>query len=304
MSTLRSPISLIGGKSKLARAIVAQFPPAHTYDIFVDAFGGGANILLSKPAGKHLEVYNDLNGDLVNCWKHLRNHPEEMAEALRSLPYSRQLYYEYHASLHDGTQLEPLERAVRWYYVLASSFRASVEEMPSGWINGVNGLHGGKQGNYAGQLHSHIYRRRMDLLAPIAERFKFVEVDCRDFEEVVKQFERVYNLKALVYCDPPYIGAEGYYTSAKNESMEDFHQRLARVLNETPAMVALSYYAHPLLEELYPASKWRRVSFDAVKHSQRTKAKHDKADEILLMNYQPAAQSLWDEIKTDSEGVA
>jgi DNA adenine methylase len=73
-----------------------------------------------------------------------------------------------------------------------------------------------------------------------------------------------------------------------------FHQRLARVLNTTPAMVALSYYDHPWLDDLYPAKKWRRVTWETIKHSQRTKTTRDKATEILLLNYPESAKSLWD----------
>lgn len=286
MDQLRSPLPWIGGKHYSARFIIEQFPAAEDFDVFVDVFGGGANVLLNKPVGKHLEVYNDTNDDLVNCWMHLRDHHKEMVERLSTLPFARSLYYQYHTSLFDGTELPLLERAVRWYYVLVCSFRAQVEITPSGWLNGARN---------AGNLHSHTYRRLPDLLAPIAERFRFVEIDNRDFEKVVRQYESQLDLKTLLYCDPPYIDSEHYYKTSKDADSTMFHQRLARVLNATPAMVALSYYDHPLLDELYPADKWQRDFFETTKHSQRTKATRDKAREVLLRNYViRKPQTLWD----------
>lgn len=295
MNQLRSPVPWQGGKHYSAQFILSHFPAPSQYDVLVDAFGGGANILLTKPAGKHLEVYNDIHNDLVNFWLQCRDNPEVLQQRCDSLPYSRALYYAYHKSLFDGTELTDLERATRWFYVLNSSFRASVEEAPNGWSCGVTGLHRGQVGGYKGHLHAKSYRNTVEAFIDVAARFRNVEIDCRDFEEVVKQYEQPYGLRTLIYADPPYIDSEHYYKPSKDADYTMFHQRLARVLNETPAKVALSYYDHPWLDELYPASKWRRVTWQTIKHSQRTKATRDKATELLLCNY-PAASStsLWD----------
>lgn len=301
MAQLRSPMPWMGGKHYSAQFILEQFPAAESYDVFVDVFGGGANILLNKPAGRHLEVYNDSNKDLVNCWMHLRDHADEMQERLDTLPYARSLYYDYHKSLFDGTEMDSLERAVRWFYVLQSSFRASVDETPSGWSSGVTGLHRGQVGGYKGHLHAKSFQNTVSGLKAIVTRFRNIEIDCRDFEEVIKQYEQPYGLRALLYCDPPYIDSEHYYQTTRGSDTVIFHQRLARVLNNTPAMVALSYYDHPWLDELYPATKWRRVTWETIKHSQRTKATKDKATELLLCNY-PAKthQTLWDIMESES----
>jgi site-specific DNA-adenine methylase len=123
------------------------------------------------------------------------------------------------------------------------------------------------------------------------KRFQYVMIENRDFEFVFKQWGKT---GSLIYVDPPYADFEHYYGQGKQGfSLED-HERLAQLLNNTQAYVALSYYPHPLVDKLYPADKWRRVTWDTVKHSQRTKDKHDTAQELLLLNYSPAQQSLWD----------
>ncbi len=285
MNQLRSPLPWQCGKHYSAQFILSQLPTSSQYGIFVDVFGGGANILLNKAVSSHLEIYNDINDDLVNCWMHLRDEPAQMQERLQSLPYARSLYYAYHKSLVDGTLLDPLERAVRWFYVLRSSFRAEVSAFPNGWNGSVKDKL---------TLSAKTYRN-LDFHA-IAERFQHVNIDCRDFEAVIKQYQQVEDLRTLLYCDPPYINSEHYYKPSKDANYTAFHQRLACVLNETPALVTLSYYEHPWLDELYPAEKWRRVRFETIKHSQRTKPTRDKAPELLLTNYAPAnvTKSLWD----------
>lgn len=119
-------------------------------------------------------------------------------------------------------------------------------------------------------------------------------IDNRDFEQVFRHWNKP---RTLFYVDPPYVDTEHYYEHPF--TLQD-HKRLATLLNSTSAYIALSYYPHPLLDELYPANKWRRVTWETPKHSQRTKVTHDIATEMLLCNYPEVSMSLWD---LESEAV-
>src|SRR6266487_196577 len=252
--------------------VLAALPPAQDYDVYCEPMGGAAHVLASKLEGSHVEIYNDVNRDLVNFWMWVRDLPEVLEERLRSLPYSRVLYYQYHASLYDGTELDSLERAVRWFYVLRSSFSACVGPCPYGWS-----ASGSKN-----QARS--YQNALSLFEAVSQRFRYVQLDGRDFVEVITQYQ---GPRVLFYVDPPYIGCEDYYrdeTGAARFTWAD-HERLAVLLNETEAKVALSYYAHPHLEEWYPPDRWRRLSWATVKHAQRTHVQRDAGQEVLLMNY-------------------
>lgn len=279
MVALRSPLPWIGGKHYSAPCILQAFPHHKSYDVYCDLFGGAAHVLIQKPAYKHVEVYNDINGDLVNFWMQCRDNGAALEERCRTLPYARSLYYQYQKSLFDGTEIEPLERAVRWFYVLRSSFSGHHRASPNGWQAGC------KDANHGS---AHAYHGAIDLFSQLSKRMSRVQIDNRDFADVFA----LWNTKrTLFYIDPPYVDAEYYYEDAF--TLQD-HQRLAALLNSTPAYVALSYYPHPLLDELYPADKWNRITWETFKHSQRTKETHDKATEMLLTNYPPATQDLWE----------
>ena len=58
-------IPYFGGKSRLAKTIIAKFP-AHT--CYVEVFAGAANILFAKAAGT-TEVINDLDRDLITLYR-------------------------------------------------------------------------------------------------------------------------------------------------------------------------------------------------------------------------------------------
>jgi DNA adenine methylase len=268
----RSPLVWIGGKYYSVSQVLAAFPPAQDYDVYCEPMGGAAHVLAAKPEGSHIEIYNDANGDLVNFWMWVRDMPGVLEERLRSLPYSRALYYEYHASLYDGSDLDSLERAVRWFYVLRSSFSARVVPVAHGW----------SASGFKNQARS--YHNALSLFEAVSERFRYVQLDCRDFAAVIEQYQ---GSRTLFYVDPPYIGCEDYYrdeTGAGRFTWED-HVQLAALLNQTEAKVALSYYVHPQLEEWYPPDRWRCLTWATVKHSQRTHLQRDAGHEVLLMNY-------------------
>jgi hypothetical protein len=59
-----------GGKWMLAPWIIEHFPP---HRIYTEAFGGAASVLMRKPRAKLVEVYNDLDGEIVSLFRVLRD---------------------------------------------------------------------------------------------------------------------------------------------------------------------------------------------------------------------------------------
>ena len=90
-------IRRVGGKYRIADWIIAHIPP---HKIYVEPFGGAASVLLKKPSS-FMEVYNDIDSDLVNMFLIARNNPSEFMERFDLIPYSREIYYNwlYHCSI-------------------------------------------------------------------------------------------------------------------------------------------------------------------------------------------------------------
>ena len=70
----RGPITVVGGKSRLAKIIIDCFP-SHT--CYVEAFAGGAQVFFHKQPSK-VEVLNDLDGELVNFYRVCQSHADEL----------------------------------------------------------------------------------------------------------------------------------------------------------------------------------------------------------------------------------
>jgi DNA adenine methylase len=269
--TVKSPLKWVGGKFYAAPRIVAAFPPARDYDTYVETCGGAAHVLFAKAPARHKEVYADLNGDLCNFWMQARDHAHELADRLRTLPYARAVYYHYYRSLFDGTEIEPFERAVRWFYVLRSTSTGWIRPSPVGW-NHID-------------TNASAYRSVVESFEAVQARMSSVLIDNRDFERTVEIYDAP---RTLFYVDPPYINAEMYY------HLGDFdHERLAEVLNNVRGKVCLSYYPHEKLDRLYPADRWHRQTWHQQKRSsiQHCEELLD-ATEMLLCNYWPQ-ESLW-----------
>ena len=126
--TIATPvIRYHGSKFRLAPWVLQHFPP-HT--CYVESFGGAAGVLMQKPRS-YAEVYNDLDGDIVNLFRVLQN-PESrsgLVERLVLTPYSREEF-----ELSWETTGDPVERARR------TVIRAQMGFGSAGATKGVTGF--------------------------------------------------------------------------------------------------------------------------------------------------------------------
>lgn len=267
MLEVYSPLNYIGGKYASATRIVSLFPESSRYNRFVDVCGGAAWVTCAKLPFHHEEIYNDLDGNLVNFWRMIQTHADVMQTRLENMIYAREFYYEFYRSLFDGTQLEPLERAIRYFYVLRGTGTGWIRKSPVGWDYRTKKVR---------SFHSAI-----NLFSEVQQRFRYISVDNRDVLDTIGRYE---DPRALLYLDPPYFGAEKYYETSKNGFP---HEEMATLLNQAKGFVAVSYYPHESLDMLYPPEKWYRTTWEQPKLSNIQSEKMATATEMLLTNYKP-----------------
>jgi DNA adenine methylase len=240
---LKPPFAYYGGKTTLAPKI-AELLPKH--DHYVEPFAGSLAVLLAKdPTG--WETVNDLDGDLVNFWKVLRDQPEDLERVAMLTPHSRD---EYEASKSlEG--VNDLERARRVWVRLTQGRSNSMK--PTGWRFRSN-YEGRKAPSQVSALNT--FAERMEAAA---ERMRRVTIENRDAIELIRDYGT--EPTVCIYADPPYLGS----TRAANYRVEmledDLHVQLAATLTSCKASVVLSGYASPLYEELYPG--WHRMELKA-----------------------------------------
>lgn len=283
---LASPLKRIGGKHALAQQLLKVFPPDHTYTRYCEPCGGAAWVLLARQPGLHEEIFNDLDDLLMNFWETIRDQGDLLRSRLDGVLYSRYLYSKYYRSLFNGTQLDPVEKAARWFYCLRATGTGWLRRSPVGWDY--------RPGNLSSYHHA------LTLFEEVHQRFQGVVTDNRDVLATIRRYD---SPQTFFYLDPPYLGSESYYEASKKGFP---HEEMATLLQTVQGKVALSYYPHPLLDCWYAG--WRRCSWEQRKPSQiQIPERNDRATELLLCNYEespePAPEPPAPELVTLWDGV-
>ncbi len=259
-----------GGKYSHLDWLLPLLPDCHHY---CEPFAGSAAVLLNR-APSAVETYNDLDGEVCNFFRALRNEKENLIELISLTPFSRE---EFAISCEIDPNLTELERARR-FYVRARQVRTGLAQTASlgRWANCKNTSRAGMSGVISRWLGG------IDCLSDIAERLLRVQIENRPATDVIQLYD---SEETLFYCDPPYIhDTRGDDCAYAYEMTDEQHRDLAEALNSAKGMVALSNYDCDLMDKLYPARRWQKV-YGVEKTIHSTKGKRV---EVLWTNYQYA----------------
>jgi len=228
--------------------LLPLLPRCHTY---VEPFGGAAWVLLNR-APSPVEVYNDIDGQLVNLFKVLAD-PQAFQRFHRRvalLPYSRRLWQQARQNLK--CEQDPVERAVAFFIVARQSFsgeggswslagslsRRGMAGTASKWLSCLQGLP---------ELHQRLQR---------------VQIECADWRCILDTYDTP---ETLFYCDPPYVPDTRRGGGYKHELTTEEHTELVERLLGVRGMVALSGYPNeiykPLEEMGWEKKEWNTACY-------------------------------------------
>lgn len=233
-----------GGKYSHLDWLLPLLPEAFHY---CEPFGGSAAILLNKEPSP-VETYNDMDGEVANFFRVLRDKKERLIELIALTPFSRE---EFALACEIDPDVDEIERARR-FYVRARQVRTGLAQTASlgRWANCKNTSRSGMSGVVSRWLGG------VDQLDVIAERLLRVQIENRPANELIKLYD---SPETLFYCDPPYIHqTRGDNNAYAFEMTNHEHIELSKVLNKVKGKVALSNYDCDLMNELYPPSKWEK----------------------------------------------
>lgn len=249
MTPTRPLLRYHGGKWKLAPWIIAHLPQ---HRIYVEPFGGAGSVLLRK-GRSYSEVYNDLDGEVVNVFRMARDRGDDLVRAIELTPFSREEF-----ALSYQPSEDPLERARR---TITRSFQGFGSAAVCGEVSGFRA-----NSNRSGTTPAHDWRNYPDTLRAIIERLRGVVIEQRDALDLMRQHD---SADAVHYVDPPYVHSTRSEKSRntvtrkayKHELTDADHQRLAAGLRAMTGAVVLSGYRCALYDDLYQG--WTRIDFRA-----------------------------------------
>ena len=246
-----------GGKRYLARRIIARIE-AIPHRCYAEPFVGMGGVFLRRQHKPAAEVVNYANGEVVNLFRIVREHPEALAHQFRFTLASRA---EFKRLVETApATLTDIQRAARFAYLqrLAFGGKPATEVTPG----------------QLGMSASHAARMRR-LIEAAHRRLEGVQVECLDWAAFIARYDRPFT---LFYLDPPYWGHARDY--GKNIFTRADFTRLAAVLSGIKGRFILSLNDRPEVRRLFGGFAIESVT---TRYSFSVKATR-RAQELLITN--------------------
>jgi DNA adenine methylase len=231
-----------GGKWKLADWIISYFPE---HRVYVEPFGGAASVLIKKTRS-YAEIYNDLDGEVVNLFKVMRDQGDVLKQKLELTPFARDEFVEAYIPSDD-----PIEQArrtvIRAFMGFGSSAVTKTRHNTTRFTSPNTGFR--SNSNKSGTTPAHDWRNYPMHLPNLIERLQGLVIENRDALEVMLQHD---SETTLHYVDPPYVQSTRDKGSDYRFEMNDSdHAELAEFLKNLKGMVFVSGYPSAMYDELY-----------------------------------------------------
>lgn len=225
-----------GSKWSLATEIVGLFGDHYHY---IEPYFGSGAVFFSKPISPH-ELINDMNSQVVNFFRVLRDQTENFLFALEATPWSREEYDESH--LLTGNAVEDARRFVTRIWQAHASDLAK----KTGWKN-----RGSKQPARGMSVR---WQRVPSELALMAMRLKDAEIENRPALEVMRRFS---TRDTLIYADPPYLMETRTQKMYAHEMTVDDHLEMLDVLKSHRGPAVISGYENSVYRKQLKG--WRKI---------------------------------------------
>jgi len=257
-----------GGKFRLAPRLLTIFPPHRTY---TEVFGGGGSVLMQKPRS-YAEIYNDLDGEVVNVFRVLQNRrkAKRLEELLRLTPFARE---EFEISYEQAqSDIERARRTIiRSFMGFGSDSISRMKASRAGFntrLSSVMSTGFRWNSNRSGTTPAGDWKNYVEYVPAFCERLQGVVIENRDASTILSKMD---NDQALHYVDPPYpmaVRAAGNGTTPEHrykfEMTDADHEALSDLLHRMKGMVIISSYPGELYEKLYAdwtPTEWRSGHF-------------------------------------------
>lgn len=281
-SNVQPFVKWVGGKRQLLKEIFSTFEALNAEGNFHEPFVGGGAVFINKlNFGQNVSSINDLNSDLVNVYRVVKDKPNQLIKELKKFEeaHSRLMFY-FIRSLDRGDELKKKSdvfKAARFIYLNKTAF------------NGVYRVNSQNQFNVPigaiGKTKIYDANNIIELSRLMNE--SNMQIFNNDFSYV----ESVAKRGDLVYFDPPYDSFEnetnfvGYQKGGFDQSEQIRLKQLCDRLVDKGVKVVVSNHNTKFINDLYDDKNYYIKRVVAASRVLNSKAeKRNKADiEVLII---------------------
>jgi len=226
-----------GGKRRLAKVLLPLIA-SRPHTCYAEHFSGGASMFFMRPPAE-VEVLNDINGEVVNLYRVIKNHLDEFARQFRFIVNSRQLF-EWNKDTPPHV-LTDVQRAARFLYLQKLSFGGKVSSQTFGT-------------SPSSPPRFNILRLEEDL-SQAHLRLSRAWIEHLDWNLCLTKWDRDYTLHFL---DPPYYETEGYGVPFEL----DQYEQLAEAMRKMKGSSILTINDHPVMRKIFEGFSMQSVDID------------------------------------------
>ena len=245
----------VGGKRALAKQLIERIEKT-PHDIYAEPFVGMGGVFFRRRRRPRKEVINDISADVVNLFRLLQRHYQQLLDVLKWQVCSRAEFDRLVAV--DPAGLTDLERAARFLYLQRAAFGGRVASRHFGVT-------------YTAGARFDL-TKLVPMLEDVHERLCGVDIERLPYADLVARYDRP---NTLFYLDPPYHGNEADYGSGVF-SEADF-ERLRGLLETIDGRFIMSINDTEMIRDLFA-----RFTIETVAVNYRLSGKVTPARELII----------------------
>ncbi|MGQ0829334.1 MAG: DNA adenine methylase [Bacteroidota bacterium] len=258
---MKTPITYYGGKQTMIKYLLGLIPD---HSLYCEPFFGGGALFFAKEKSA-VEVINDMNSEVINFFKVIKQKFPELHKEIQSTLHSRELYKNAMVVYEHPDLFSDVKRAWALWTLTNQGFAGMIGSWGFGKTD---------------SKEKALANKRDDFTKAYADRLRSTQIENND---ALKVIDRCDAKDTFFYCDPPYIGSDmGHYEGYSEENYKDLLNKLVRVKGK----FLLSSYPSPILNQFIKKYKWKTKKVE--KSVAVTKHTDKKKTEMLVFNYDPS----------------
>lgn len=253
---MKAVLKYPGAKHRMAKWICSYMPK---HNVYLEPFAGSLAVFFEKERS-HIETVNDLDGEIVNFFRVIREFPEQLEKKIALTPYSREEYENAFIPADDN-----VERARRfctrcWMGIGCSNLYK-------------NGFKSGQQSKSPNPAAAWNFLPETIKLAAV--RLKSVQIEQMPALELLLRYDTE---DVFIYLDPPYLYDVRKKYLYKYEMSDEEHEKLILTVIGHKGKIMISGYDNEMYNSYLKG--WNKVCKETIAESGA------KRVEVLWMNYQ------------------